>query len=62
LQLEHPYSDERNRELTVVSPCGMCRELISDYSPKCFVILEVNGELVKAEIEELIPLKYSRES
>jgi cytidine deaminase len=40
----------------------MCRELISDYSPKCFVILEVNGELVKAEIEELIPLKYSRES
>lgn len=60
--VRHPYSDERNRELTVVSPCGMCRELISDYSPKCFVILEVNGELVKAEIEELIPLKYSRES
>jgi cytidine deaminase len=60
--VRHPYSDESNRELTVVSPCGMCRELISDYSPDCFVILKVNGELVKTKIMELIPLKYSREA
>lgn len=60
--VRHPYADEKNRELKVVSPCGMCRELISDYSPDCFVILEIDGELQKTKISELIPLKYSRES
>lgn len=48
--VRHPYSDEVNRELRVVSPCGMCRELISDYSPDCFVILELNEENVKVKI------------
>ncbi|AOH53573.1 cytidine deaminase [Peribacillus muralis] len=60
--VRHPYSDEKNRELRVVSPCGMCRELISDYSPDCFIILEIDGKLQKTKIGELIPLKYSRES
>ena len=60
--VKHPYSDEINRELKVVSPCGMCRELISDYAEECFVILEVDGETVKTKISELLPLKYTRES
>lgn len=60
--VRHPYSDELNRELKVVSPCGMCRELISDYSPNCFVIIELNEEIVKVKITELIPLKYKREA
>jgi cytidine deaminase len=60
--VRHPYSDEENRELRVVSPCGMCRELISDYSPDCFIVLDIDGELQKTTIGELIPLKYSRES
>jgi cytidine deaminase len=59
--VRHPYSDEKNRDLKVVSPCGMCRELIFDYSPECFVILEMNGELLKTKIGELIPLKYCRQ-
>ncbi|MGG0739864.1 cytidine deaminase [Niallia taxi] len=58
--VRHPYSDEVDRRIKVVSPCGMCRELIADYAPDCFVLLEVNGELVKIMISELIPLKYSR--
>ncbi|WP_285768471.1 cytidine deaminase [Peribacillus sp. SI8-4] len=60
--VRHPYSDEKNRELKVVSPCGMCRELISDYSPDCFIVLEIGGELEKTKIAELIPLKYHRGS
>ncbi|MFD9626569.1 cytidine deaminase [Peribacillus muralis] len=60
--VRHPYSNEKNRELRVVSPCGMCRELIADYSPDCFILLEMDGELQKTNIGELIPLKYSRES
>ncbi|MEH6937830.1 cytidine deaminase [Bacillus sp. JJ664] len=60
--VRHPYSDEVNREIKVVSPCGMCRELISDYSSNCFVIIQDNDEIVKVRIHELIPLKYKRES
>ena len=60
--VKHPYSDEINRALKVVSPCGMCRELISDYAEDCFVIIEVDGETVKTRISELLPLKYTRGS
>ena len=60
--VRHPYSDEKNRELKVVSPCGICRELISDYSPDCFVILDIDGKLQKTKISDLLPLKYTRES
>ncbi|KOO44317.1 cytidine deaminase [Priestia koreensis] len=58
--VRHPYSDEVNRELSVVSPCGMCRELIADYAPECYVIVEQDGEIIKTQIGELIPLKYTR--
>jgi cytidine deaminase len=44
----------------VVSPCGMCREMISDYSPQANVIVhgESGNELVK--VAELLPSKYTR--
>lgn len=42
----------------VVSPCGMCRELISDYSPSAQVIVSgANGEH-EVFINELLPNKY----
>ena len=49
-----------NKHGEVVSPCGMCRELISDYSSDANVILKgARGyELVK--ITELLPHKYKR--
>ena len=46
---------------TIVSPCGMCRELISDYSKDAKVIIERDGEPVKVAVSELLPDKYSRE-
>lgn len=58
--VRHPHSDEQNQDLTVVSPCGMCRELISDYAPNCYVLLQIDGKIVKTTISELIPYKYSR--
>jgi cytidine deaminase len=45
----------------IVSPCGMCRELISDYSNKAKVIIDREGQLIKVDISELLPDKYSRE-
>jgi cytidine deaminase len=49
-----------NRQGKVVAPCGMCRELISDYSPQAQVIIpSVGGESV-AYISNLLPNKYIR--
>lgn len=59
--VRHPYVDEEDTDIKVVSPCGMCRELLSDYSPDIQVIIPYNGQIVKCAISELIPLKYTRE-
>ena len=44
----------------IVSPCGMCRELISDYSPEACVVILRSGEPVNVPVMELLPDKYSR--
>jgi cytidine deaminase len=44
----------------VVAPCGMCRELISDHSPRARVLLEVRGVVVAKSIDDLLPAKYQR--
>lgn len=44
-----------------VPPCGMCRELISDYSPDAMVIMERDGKRVSIPISELLPQKYRSE-
>ena len=45
----------------IVSPCGMCRELISDYAKDARVIIERDGELVIVAVSDLLPDKYSRQ-
>jgi len=47
-----------NRHGRIVAPCGMCRELLSDYAPDCRVIL---GEERAVEISALLPEKYQRQ-
>ncbi|NQX00412.1 cytidine deaminase [bacterium] len=44
----------------VVSPCGMCRELIGDYAPAAKVIIPRNGQPVAVSVSELLPDKYQR--
>jgi cytidine deaminase len=49
-----------NRRGEVVAPCGMCRELISDYSPTARVIVPgERGEEV-VPVAALLPNKYVR--
>ena len=43
----------------VVSPCGMCRELISDYAPKAEVIVPGARGATAVTIGSLLPNKYS---
>ena len=58
--VRHPTPDAKDQTISVVSPCGACRELIFDYDPKARVIVP-NGRSAKAvPIAELLPNKYSR--
>lgn len=43
----------------VVSPCGACRELLSDYGDPS-VIYATNGRVHKARASRLLPSKYAR--
>src|SRR5690242_3002108 len=48
-------------DITVVSPCGSCRELIHDYDARARVIVPDNGGEPKVvSIGELLPNKYRR--
>ncbi|MBY0012637.1 cytidine deaminase [Paenibacillus typhae] len=58
--VRHPDPDSEDRDIRVVSPCGMCRELIADYASDCTVILPVEEGLAKADILDLLPHRYSR--
>lgn len=46
-----------DRKGRVVPPCGICRELISDYVPGCRVII-TEAEIMT--ISKLLPRKYQR--
>ncbi|PAV29131.1 cytidine deaminase [Virgibacillus profundi] len=55
----HPHPHEDIEKCWVVAPCGMCRELISDYGKDTDVIISYNGKLVKCNVMALLPEKYS---
>lgn len=58
--VRHPDPDAAIQEITVVSPCGMCRELISDYGKDIKVIYPRANSLVKCDVLDLLPSKYTR--
>lgn len=49
-----------NREGQVLSPCGMCRELIADYAPNAKVIVPSEARPILVSINDLLPNKYHR--
>ena len=58
--VRHPKPDEPGK-IAVVSPCGICRELIHDYDAKARVIVPNSGkEPTVTTIGELLPNKYKR--
>ena len=58
--VRHPKPQEKDQRVKVVSPCGICRELICDYDPKARVIVPNGAEPVVTTITELLPNKYNR--
>lgn len=46
----------------VISPCGRCREIITDFAAAGFVVLRDPGsaDLYKVQSSDLLPLKYAQ--
>ena len=42
----------------LASPCGMCREMISDYGARAKVIVQTDNGPESLPISELLPLKF----
>ncbi|SDN63591.1 cytidine deaminase [Alkalicoccus daliensis] len=55
----HPHPHEDIDACWTVAPCGMCRELISDYGENINVIIPYKDEIVKCRVLELLPEKYA---
>lgn len=49
-----------NKIGNIVAPCGMCRELISDYSPDANIIIPVGSGYDVVKVSTLLPCKYTR--
>jgi len=58
--VRHPPPGDKDQTISVVSPCGACRELIFDYDPKAHVIVPDGRAAAVVPIGELLPNKYSR--
>lgn len=59
--VRHPKPEEDGRSIAVVSPCGACREMITDYAPEAMVIVPgPDGALVKLPVGVLLPVPYQR--
>ncbi|RQW19201.1 cytidine deaminase [Bacillus sp. C1-1] len=54
----HPHPFENTTDCWVVTPCGMCRELISDYGSGIDVIIPFKEKIIKCNIMDLLPEKY----
>jgi cytidine deaminase len=57
--VRHPKPGEPG-SIAVVSPCGICRELIHDYDAKARVIVPDGKSPAVTTIGELLPNKYRR--
>ena len=42
----------------ILSPCGNCRQVLSDYMPEAYVIVSQDGKVGKIKAKELLPLAY----
>ncbi len=60
VSVRHPRPREQHQDCKVVSPCGICREMLTDFAPGASVILTRDDGLARIPVEELLPAKYRR--
>ena len=61
VSVRHPRPREEHREPQVVTPCGICREMLNDFAPGAEAIVKLNGDLARVPVGDLLPNKYRRE-
>ncbi len=60
VSVRHPRPKELHAEPKVVSPCGICREMLTDFAPESAVIMAKDGEVARVSVSDLLPEKYRR--
>ena len=58
--VRRPAAAASDADIAVVSPCGICRELLSDYGADLRVIFADGGAVKKCGVLDLLPGKYTR--
>jgi cytidine deaminase len=58
--VRHPKEGELRQEITVVPPCGACREMLTDFDPGAHVIVPGPAGLTRVPLPYLLPLPYQR--
>ena len=58
--VRHPKVEESVREIAIVSPCGACREMLTDYDPAAEVIMPGAEGPLRMPVRLLLPLPYQR--
>jgi cytidine deaminase len=60
VSVRHPRPREKHQDCKVVSPCGICREMLTDFAPGAAVIILRDETHVRMPVEDLLPAKYKR--
>ena len=60
VSVRHPRPREEVKEIKVVSPCGICREMLADFAPEAKILISQNGHVVASSTSALLPEKYRR--
>jgi len=60
VSVRHPRPREQHREPQIVSPCGVCREMLNDFAPGAAVLLDGGSGPHRLPVEKLLPEKYRR--
>jgi cytidine deaminase len=60
VSVRHPRPREQHQDCKVVSPCGICREMLTDFAPGSVVIMVRDEGLARVPVEDLLPAKYRR--
>lgn len=58
LAVRHPKPSEIDKRVTLVPPCGLCRELLLDYGIHAKTAIEVAGEIKLFALNDMLPHKY----
>jgi cytidine deaminase len=59
VSVRHPRPAESDRTIRVVSPCGICREMLADFALGSRVIVPSENGPVAVDVDELLPRKYA---